>query len=54
MIQVFVDEVAVEVRVGATLLDAVRAAGQSVPTLCNDDRLIRVLTPGLIYVYSYV
>jgi len=39
MIQLFVDEMPVEVPVGATLLDAVRAAGRSVPTLCHDDRL---------------
>jgi formate dehydrogenase major subunit len=39
MIEVFVDEVPVEVPADATLLDAVRAAGKSVPTLCHDDRL---------------
>jgi formate dehydrogenase major subunit len=39
MTQVFVDGIPVEVAAGATVLDAVRAAGQSVPTLCHDDRL---------------
>lgn len=34
-----VDGVAVDVPAGATLLDAVRAAGLHVPTLCHDDRL---------------
>ncbi|TCN29633.1 formate dehydrogenase major subunit [Kribbella orskensis] len=39
MIQVFVDESSVEVAPGSTLLDAIQAAGRSVPTLCHDDRL---------------
>ncbi len=39
MIHVFVDGTPVEVRPGSTLLEAIRAAGQSVPTLCHDDRL---------------
>ncbi|MEI8412876.1 MULTISPECIES: formate dehydrogenase subunit alpha [unclassified Kribbella] len=39
MIRVYVDEVPVEVTEGATLLDAIQAAGQTVPTLCHDDRL---------------
>jgi formate dehydrogenase major subunit len=39
MIQVLVDGIAVEVPAGSTVLDAVRTAGQIVPTLCHDDRL---------------
>ncbi|MGW5418669.1 formate dehydrogenase subunit alpha [Streptomyces sp. NPDC003943] len=34
-----VDGVAVELPAGASLLDAVRAAGAELPTLCHDDRL---------------
>ncbi|GII80355.1 formate dehydrogenase subunit alpha [Sphaerisporangium rufum] len=37
--RVTVDGVAVEVAAGATVLDAVRAAGADVPALCHDDRL---------------
>lgn len=37
--RVTVDGVAVEVEPGATLLDAARAAGSYVPTLCFDERL---------------
>ncbi|MFI7604474.1 formate dehydrogenase subunit alpha [Micromonospora sp. NPDC049366] len=37
--RVSVDGVGVEVAVGATVLDAVRAAGVAVPTLCYDERL---------------
>ncbi|MDP9884486.1 formate dehydrogenase major subunit [Sinomonas atrocyanea] len=36
---VVVDGVAVELPAGATVLDAIRAAGKHVPTLCHDDRL---------------
>jgi predicted molibdopterin-dependent oxidoreductase YjgC len=36
---VVVDGVAIQVAAGATLLDAARAAGRWVPTLCFDDRL---------------
>lgn len=36
---VVVDGVAVDLPAGATVLDAIRAAGQHVPTLCHDDRL---------------
>ncbi|MEV0283585.1 formate dehydrogenase subunit alpha [Kribbella sp. NPDC050820] len=39
MIQVFIDGQPVAVRPDATVLDAVRAAGRSVPALCHDDRL---------------
>ena len=34
-----VNDIAVEVADGATVLDAVRAAGAVVPTLCYDERL---------------
>ncbi|HXV58412.1 MAG TPA: 2Fe-2S iron-sulfur cluster-binding protein [Gaiellaceae bacterium] len=37
--EVFVDGVAVEVEPGATALEAARAAGRYVPTLCFDDRM---------------
>ncbi|MFF4771606.1 formate dehydrogenase subunit alpha [Microtetraspora fusca] len=37
--RVRVDGVPVEIAEGASLLDAVRAAGADVPTLCHDDRL---------------
>ena len=37
--RVVVEGLPVDVPEGATLLDAVRAAGQAVPTLCHDDRL---------------
>ena len=40
--RVVVEGVSVEVQAGATLLDALRAAGHTVPTLCHDDRLTPV------------
>ena len=40
--RVVVEGVAVEVPAGATVLDALRAAGHTVPTLCHDDRLTPV------------
>ena len=39
VVKLLVDGVQVEVAAGATLLDAVRAAGLALPTLCHDDRL---------------
>ncbi|HSO90048.1 MAG TPA: molybdopterin-dependent oxidoreductase, partial [Arthrobacter sp.] len=42
IVRVFVDGRQVEVVAGATLLDAVRAAGLALPTLCHDDRLTTV------------
>ncbi|MGW1246184.1 formate dehydrogenase subunit alpha [Streptomyces sp. NPDC002535] len=39
MTRVQVDGVAVELPAGASLLDAVRATGVDLPTLCHDDRL---------------
>ena len=42
IVRVFVDGRQVEVAAGATLLDAVRAAGLALPTLCHDDRLTTV------------
>lgn len=42
IVRVFVDGRQVEVPAGATLLDAVRAAGLALPTLCHDDRLTTV------------
>ena len=41
-VRVHVDGRPVEVAAGATLLDAVRAAGLALPTLCHDDRLTTV------------
>lgn len=40
--RLFIDERPVEVPAGASLLDAVRAAGLDIPTLCHDDRLSTV------------
>ncbi|MFC7759908.1 2Fe-2S iron-sulfur cluster-binding protein [Catellatospora bangladeshensis] len=37
--RVTVDGNEVDVPAGATVLDAVRAAGRDLPTLCDDDRL---------------
>lgn len=42
IVRIFVDGRQVEVAAGATLLDAVRAAGLALPTLCHDDRLTTV------------
>lgn len=42
VVKVLVDGRQVEVAAGATLLDAVRAAGLALPTLCHDDRLTTV------------
>ncbi|TWD84597.1 formate dehydrogenase major subunit [Kribbella amoyensis] len=39
MTRVSVDQIPVDVPASATLLDAIRAAGKSVPTLCHDERL---------------
>lgn len=39
MLRLTVDDLAVEVGEGATVLEAVRAAGATVPTLCYDERL---------------
>jgi formate dehydrogenase major subunit len=41
-VKLLVDGREVEVPAGATLLDAVRAAGLALPTLCHDDRLTTV------------
>lgn len=40
--KLFIDGTAVEVQSGATLLEAVRAAGLALPALCHDDRLSTV------------
>ncbi|CAH0236662.1 formate dehydrogenase subunit alpha [Microbacterium sp. Bi128] len=42
VVKLVVDGRLVEVAAGATLLDAVRAAGLALPTLCHDDRLTTV------------
>jgi formate dehydrogenase major subunit len=42
LVKLLVDGREVEVPAGATLLDAVRAAGLALPTLCHDDRLTTV------------
>jgi formate dehydrogenase major subunit len=42
VVKLLVDGRQVEVPAGATLLDAVRAAGLALPTLCHDDRLTTV------------
>ncbi|HRO31241.1 formate dehydrogenase subunit alpha [Citricoccus sp.] len=42
MIWLSVDGTGVDVPAGATLLDAIRALGRTVPTLCHDDRLTPV------------
>ena len=42
VVKLVVDGRQVEVAAGATLLDAVRAAGLALPTLCHDDRLTTV------------
>jgi formate dehydrogenase major subunit len=41
-VKLFIDGTAVEVPSGATLLEAVRAAGLALPALCHDDRLSTV------------
>ncbi|WP_427174117.1 formate dehydrogenase subunit alpha [Arthrobacter sp. 92] len=42
LVKVYVDGIPVDVAAGAPLLDAVRAAGLTVPTLCHDARLTTV------------
>ena len=42
VVKLLVDGRQVEVPAGATLLDAVRAAGLALPALCHDDRLTTV------------
>ncbi|MCY1157741.1 MAG: formate dehydrogenase, alpha subunit, partial [Citricoccus sp.] len=42
MIRLSVDGTVVDVPAGSTLLDAVRALGTTIPTLCHDDRLTPV------------
>ncbi|MEV5053341.1 formate dehydrogenase subunit alpha [Arthrobacter sp. LAR12-1-1.1] len=42
VVKLLVDGRQVEVAAGATVLDAVRAAGLALPTLCHDDRLTTV------------